>query len=196
MDRTKLKKSLEQEVGHYLGIPYFINSPKNPHQRLSVQVGKGNWQQIKKYTQKTASLSPQQLYNFLKKHGIGIDCSGLVYHLSDFLHQQLQHQSIRSKLIGSQGKKGPRRLSARLLTSPPNAIPISSKQIQTGDLIRSKNGHHVLMVIAKTTKKLKVVDSSRRGRGVKISFLPLPLPTTFSPHRLQVFTSLRSTLRT
>ena len=189
MDRSKLKKLLLAEVNHYLGLPYFINSAKNPHQRLAVQVGKGNWRQIEKYTKKLKPDSSQNLYNFQKKNKIGIDCSGLVYHLLDFLYQQTHHQSIRSKLIGTDGKTGPRRLSANLLTSPPNAISISPDQVvQTGDLIRSQNGHHIMLVVDKTIKGLKVVDCSRRSRGVKISFLSLPLSSSSktSFHRLKV----------
>ena len=197
MDRIKLKKNLEQEIAHYLNIPYFINFPKNPHQRLAVQVSKGNWQQVQKYTARLAkkenvklsALTSRQLYNFQKKHHIGIDCSGLVYHLLDFLYQQSHHQSIRFKLIGAEGKTSPRRLSAHLLTSLPNAVPITPDQILPGDLIRSLYGRHVMFVIKKTTKGLKVVDSSRQGRGVRISLIPLPLPPKSSLHRLKCLIS-------
>ena len=175
MDRTKLRKKLKKEIARYFGIPYFINTPKNPHQKLNAQVGKGNWQQIKKYSQKIAqkkdinfdNLTPLKRYRFQKKHHIGIDCSGLAYHLLDFLHRTKYHQSIRPRLIGTDNKTGPRHLSAHLLTSPPNSLPLANQQeIQVGDLIRTKQGKHVLFIYKKAKNKIYYINSSRQGRGV------------------------------
>lgn len=198
MDRTKLEKQLKKEINRYLGIPYFINTPQNPRQMLAVQVAKGDWRQIKKYTQKIAqekglnfnNFTPLQRYRFQKKHHIGIDCSGLAYHLLDFLHQTKYHQSIRSHLIGTQGKTGPRRLSAHLLTSPPNALLIANRQkIQAGDLIRTKKGKHLLFIYKKTKTKIYCIQSSRWGRGVKLDSLA-KLPPSATLHRLKCLTSL------
>lgn len=169
----KLKKELEAEIKNYLGLPYFANSKDNPNQRLAVQVGKGNWQQIKKYTAALAKkqkinlskLNPQQLYNFQKKNHIGLDCSGLAYHLSDKLYQLKFKKTIRPHLIGTENKTGPRRISSNLLTSPKNAIPVKSfDQIQTGDLIRSDLGRHVLFVIKKINNKIYYVHSSKKTK--------------------------------
>lgn len=203
MDRTKLKQQLQAEIKHYLNIPYFINFTKNPNQKHDWQVGKGDWRQIQKYTQTIASqekidlskLDRQQLYNFQKKHHIGIDCSGLTYHLSDFLHQLTKNTPIQPHLIGTEGKTGPRRLSAHLLTSLPNAIPILDKtNIQIGDLIRTDKGKHVLYIYKKTKDKIFYIHSRRQNRLVKTgSFNSFD---SFSVFRLRCLTSPQTTLRT
>ncbi|MBU3935329.1 hypothetical protein KJ909_01520 [Patescibacteria group bacterium] len=171
MDRIKLEKSLVGEISHYRNLPYFINTPQNPLQKLSVQVGKGNWRQIQKYTASLAKkqkvkLTPQNTYAFQKKNKIGLDCSALAYHLLDFLYQKKHHRSIKPYLIGTNGKTGPRRLSANLLTSPPNAIV--TKNPQPGNLIRQKNGHHLLFIYKVSPDKIYYVHSSRQSRGVKL----------------------------
>ena len=201
MDRTKLSQKLQTEIKHYLDIPYFINSPSNPHQKHTWQVGKGNWRQIKKYTQTIATqkkvnlshLNKQQFYNFQKKHHIGIDCSGLTYHLLDFIYHINYHHSIRSCLIGTENKTGPRRLSAHLLTSPPNAIPVTNKNnIQIGDLIRSDHGQHVMFIYKISKDKLFYIHSRRQNRKVCIN-----TTTKYSSvYRLQCLTSLHTALHT
>lgn len=203
MDRTKLKQQLQREVKHYLGIPYFINFIANPHQKHDWQVGKGNWRQIQKYTRTIASqkkidlskLNRQQLYNFQKKHNIGIDCSGLAYHLSDFLCRLKNNTPIRPHLIGTQGKTGPRRLSADLLTSPPNAIPVRDwADIQIGDLIRTDKGKHVMFIYKKTKNKIFYIHSRRQNRKVKTGVLTKSNP--LSLFRLRYLTSPQTTLHT
>lgn len=189
-----VRTQLEKIIPKYLGIPYFINTPANPRQKLSVQVGKGNWKQIKNYTrqlarqQKVKLTTPRQTYNFQKKNHIGIDCSGLAYHLLNYLYHQLYHSSIRPHLVGSQGKTGPRRLSAHLLTSPPNAQPISPNRLQPGDLIRMRNGKHVLVVYKKAKNKIYYIHSSPQSRGVRLGSFTR-LPPSASAWRLVCLTS-------
>ncbi len=177
MDRTKLEKLIKVEIQKYLNLPYFINTPQNPHQKLAAQVGKGTWQQIKKYSQKIAKtknlnlskLSPKALYNFQKKHQIGIDCSGLTFHLLNYLYQLKNQKSITKKLTGTKGKTGARRLSAHLLTSSPNSSPINNyHQIQIGDLIRTDSGRHVLFIINIKNNLVHYIHNSQKtqSRGV------------------------------
>jgi hypothetical protein len=54
-----------------------------------------------------------------------------------------------------------------MLTSSPLSKKINISKIQTGDLIRQKNGHHLLFVIEKIGNKVIYVDSSLKGRGVR-----------------------------
>lgn len=147
MAGSKLTK-LQQEINHYLGIPYFSNT--RHLKKGNVYVGKGTWSEIK-------SISSD--YNYLKKNGIGIDCSGLVCHLLNFyFHTRLDV----------------RKTSADMLTSPLLSQPISNlNEIQTGDLIRQKDGRHVVFIIKKKGSFLLCVESSRQGRGVHYTRLPL-----------------------
>lgn len=166
MVRDKLNK-LKQEIEHYVGLPYMINVVRDGKViKERILGGKGNWKDIQKETQRLAKqekidlkkLTSKQIYNFQKKHKIGIDCSGLVSQLLNFYGQSL----------GKKVDLNPRRTSANMLTSSPLSKKIDDvNSIQTGDMVRQKNGHHVLFIIEKTGKIISYIDSSFWGRGVK-----------------------------
>lgn len=167
MVRTQLNK-LKQEINHYLGIPYMINILRDNHVIKERFLGaKGTWQQIQTETQKIANkkninlknLTSTQLYNFQKKHHLGIDCSGLVSNLSLFY----------GKIINKNINLNVRKTSAALLTSNKLSIKINNiNDIQTGDLVRQKNGHHVLFIIEKKDNIVSFVESSRKNRKVSL----------------------------
>lgn len=168
---TKLT-SLQSEINNYLGIPYFINKGKYQNHGENSLVGKGSAKEIALKTIELANqeniklldLSNQQIYNFQKKHHLGIDCSGLTCHLLNFY--------FRINL-------DPRKTSADMLTSFPLSSPVTDPQkLQTGDLIRQENGHHVLFIIQKTGSKIDYVESSRAKRGVVLGTFHLN-DTTF-----------------
>ena len=153
---------LYQEIDHYLNLPYSKNVLKNG-KIIKEQVlgGKGYWKDIDTETQKIAKLqhvdlsiiTPKQLYQFQKKNHIGIDCSGLVCQLLNFY--------FKTHL-------DPRKTSANMLTSTPLSFSITNpNDLSTGDLVRQKDGHHVLFIIEKSGDTVKYVDSSLWGRGVK-----------------------------
>jgi hypothetical protein len=170
---------IKAAIAPYLGIPYFINSPKNKDQDSNAKVGKGNFEQIAKLTIQKAKLTntnltnatPKEIYQFQKKHHIGIDCSGLAFHLLNTLSIYLFNQDLNLILIGTDNQKGVRRLSAQQLTSPPNAVEIKDfHNIQTGDLIRMNQGKHLLFVIEKINHKINYVHNSQqtKKRGVHL----------------------------
>ena len=153
---------LKQEIQYYIGLPYSKNILKDgkiiKEQFLG---GKGNYRQIATETIRLAQqqkidllkLSNQEFYNFQKKNHLGIDCSGLVCQLLNFYFQ---------------ADLNPRKTSADMLTSAPISKKITDlDKIQTGDLVRQSNGHHVLFVIEKQNNTIYYVDSSLKGRGVK-----------------------------
>ncbi|MDD2225440.1 MAG: NlpC/P60 family protein [Candidatus Shapirobacteria bacterium] len=159
MARTKLE--LQQEIEKYIGLPYSKNILKDgkiiKEQFLG---GKGNCRQIATETIRLAQkqkidltqLNNQEFYNFQKKNHIGIDCSGLACQLLNFY--------FNSEL-------NPRKTSANMLTSAPISQEIKPSEIKTGDLVRQKNGHHILFIIEKQGNVINYVDSSISGRGVK-----------------------------
>ena len=175
MVRTKLDK-LKQEIKHYIGLPYMINIIRDGRIIKERFMGaKGHWKDIEKETKRLAKqnkinldkLSPQRLYNFQKKHKIGIDCSGLATQLLIYY----------GKLMGRKISLNPRKISADMLTSEPLSTKINDiDDIQTGDLIRQKNGRHVLFVIEKKGKTIDYIDSSFWGRGVKYGQVDLTDP--------------------
>lgn len=175
---SKLVKQIRKEVTNYIGIPYWVNILKDGIiKKDGVLGGKGNWQEISEATKKTAqeinmdisSLSPKDIYNFQKKHHIGIDCSGLVYHLLDTFDKYSGNEGILNKVIGTDNKYGVRRVSVKMLTSPINSIQIDHyDQIKTADLIRIDEGKHLLFIIEKNKNIISYVHSSDRTqiRGV------------------------------
>jgi len=167
MARSQLINSLLTEAGCYLDFPYMSNHLKDGNIiKERFLGGKGHWQQLQQETQRLAqeenidlkNLSKQELYNFQKKHQIGIDCSGLATQLLIFY----------GKLLNKEIKLNPRRTSADMLTSEPlSKLIIDLDDIKSADLIRQKDGHHLLFVLEKEGQRIKYIHSSREGRGVK-----------------------------
>jgi hypothetical protein len=167
MVRPKLTEKLKQEADHYLNLPYMINILRDGKIIKERFMGsKGNWKDIQKETKRLAKIEninlnkikPKKLYNFQKKHKIGIDCSGLTTQLLIFY----------GNLIDKKVTLEPRKTSADMLTSLPLSQKITDYDlIQPGDLIRQNNGHHVLFIIEKKGKIINYIESSFENRGVK-----------------------------
>ena len=85
---------------------------------------------------------------------IGIDCSGLVCQILGLPYN-------------------PRRTNADMLTSAPLSHQIPLSEIKSGDLIRQKNGHHVVLVIKKITNKIEYIHSSQKTKGVVKSIVDI-----------------------
>lgn len=161
MVRNKLDL-LKQEIQCYIGLPYSKNILKDGKiTKERFLGGKSNYRQIATETIRLAQeqkidltkLNNQEFYNFQKKNHLGIDCSGLVCQLLNFY--------FKTDL-------NPRKTSADMLTSTPISKKITDlNNIQTGDLVRQKNGHHVLFIIDKKDDIINYVDSSFSRRGVK-----------------------------
>jgi hypothetical protein len=157
---------LNVEIQKYLGIPYFKNSGKYKNHGSNAFVGKGTAHEIALETINLANqeniklvdFTTKEIYNFQKKHHLGIDCSGLACHLLNLIFDR---------------KLNPRRTSADMLTSLPLSKKVNPKDIQVGDLIRQKDGHHVLITIGKTNEQINFIDSSFAGRGVRLGSFSL-----------------------
>ena len=126
---------------------------------------KGTWQQIEAETKRIANLekinlkklTKKQIYFFQKKHNLGIDCSGLATNLLIFY----------GKLINKEVNLDVRKTSANLLTSNNLSKKIENyNDIKTGDLVRQKNGHHVLFITEKKNNTIYFVQNSIKSRKV------------------------------
>lgn len=167
MVRTELINQLKEEISHYIGIPYWKNTLKDKKIiKEGFMGGKGSCKDIALKTVELANeqniklldLTPKQIYNFQKKNKIGIDCSGLAVNLLNF-YVKLQNKEIPFE--------NPRKISANILTKSPISHPIKNlEDIQTGDLIRSKNGHHVQFIIEKISNTIFYIESKHSLRGV------------------------------
>lgn len=165
---------LKQEINHYLGIPYWSNKIIDNKIYLNGPFGgKGSWRQIQKITEillKKANIDPQtvtakQVYCLQKKHRLGIDCSGLVYHLLNYWYKIHFHKSIKRHLHGTNNKFGPRRINVASLSSNKNSIRLKNINLaKTGDLIIMDKKRHVLFVVESKNDHIVYVHSSRRTK--------------------------------
>lgn len=174
MVRTKLTTAFRAAISKYLGIPYARNEWQNGVLvKESVFGGKADWTDIEYATKCAAEaeginyqhLTPDSKLKLQKRHKIGIDCSGLAYHLMDELDRLKGGQGILFKVSSVQkisGTYGPRVLSAAELTHPHNAVKVSKyEEIKTGDLIRHHNGTHILIITEYKNQLIKLVHSSK-----------------------------------
>jgi len=183
MARTKLN-NLKKEIKHYIGIPYFINRASVPNAPFA---GKADYKQINLATQLATeseglnlnNLSPQDIYRLRKRHHIGIDCSGLVYHLLDFYYKQITDKSIQNLIIGTNGKTGPRRVNTLMFSDPKNSHPVANySQIKTADLIITNQKKHILFVVEVNKNQISYVHSSQKTatKGVHYGTLTITNP--------------------
>ena len=174
MAGIELKSQLEKEIAHYLGVPYARNVWVNgilKHE--AVFAGKGTYQEIEYATACAAerekvdidTLSPEEIFKLRHRHRIGIDCSGLAYHLLNKLDQLRGGAGILYKVTGidrSFGIVGIRAISAANLTHEHNAHPVKHySDVQIGDLIRHHNGTHVILILDLEGNRIHYVHSSK-----------------------------------
>ncbi len=189
------KKSIPQELEAYIDryfnlkisgktvvCPYFMNSAAG-FLRPPVQAGKGTPDQIEEEGAKIFSYiknldtSEEVIRQEMIDHGLGIDCSGLVYQLYNYwLTSILGKQTLDTYLppqktlnvrkIFSRKLKPESSVSADMFTSSPIAEKVSPLEALPGDLIRTKGGKHVLFVtdveyIDEKATKIYYVQSTR-----------------------------------
>lgn len=126
--------------------------------------GKGTPSQITRATIDTAKrhnldlrkLSPSDIRRFMEHHRIGIDCSGLVYHMADALDKERGGMGVFDAIQGVRGK-GVKRVNAFCLTNDKNSIVLKKvKDVKVGDLIRFQDGKHIAIILrVKKDKKDK-----------------------------------------
>lgn len=152
--------------GKEIVCPYFINI-KNARD-LRAMVGKGTpeeivmeaniWAKIKGVDFLT--MTENEIKDFLTERGIGIDCSGFVSHVLNYVYNQLTSKNIWRKLVPENktlmGKlkyyfRPVEQLGAQTLTNSYNSDPIEIKDVRLLDLVRSKakrkNAHHIMIII-------------------------------------------------
>jgi hypothetical protein len=137
-----------------LGVPcpYYNNRRNKTKASLRALVGKGSPQEIADEAQlfclrekiSLDKLSPEIISLFLINHYLGIDCSGLVYHILEIERKERNLKPLRKVLLFPY-HKGIRKLIAKLrpaenagvitFAHDSNSTVIQLKDIQPGDLI-------------------------------------------------------------
>jgi len=192
MARSNLDK-LKYYIDKYIGLPYWSNRLENG---IIVEKGpysgKGSYKQIKKIS--PTNLKPIDIYRYQKKHKIGIDCSGLVYHLLNFWYKLHTHSSIKTKIIGREGKLGPRRVNVQMLSNPQNSIKINDlSDIKTADLIVLNGQKHVLFIIEKIKNKIYYVHSSQKTKKTGVHYGTITITNPDKPLNYQQFSDITKT---
>jgi hypothetical protein len=164
-------------------IPYVLGFGRWQFWKSS---GKGSPTQIRNELIRTAkqqnfnlvNTSAQEISRFMKMHRIGIDCSGLAYHLLDTYFRTWLNRSVASIINRFPGQLGQlekiilspqryRRINAATLTSPLNTILIpTAEDVQISDLISISSVEerdHILVV----TK----VENDYSNSGAKITYI-------------------------
>ena len=151
-------------AGRHIKIPYVMSSRRWDFWRTS---GKSTPEKLneeliayaQRYSFDLNAAKEYDVYQFMREHGIGIDCSGLAYHLLDAFVRALHGIPLSQYLVRFPGILGQleknllafkrsRRINAATLVSPLNAVSVeSTKDIRIGDLIFSEHiRDHVLVV--------------------------------------------------
>jgi len=186
MVRSNLDK-LKIYIDSYIGLPYWSNKIKNGPFK-----GKGTSAQIRKIT--PTNLKPIDIYRFQKKHKIGIDCSGLAYHLLNYWYKLHTGKSIKTKIIGTNSKLGPRRVNVQMLSSPQNSIKINNLyDVKTADLIVLNGQKHILFVIEKIKDKIYYVHSSQKTKKTGVHYGTIILTNPGKPLNHQHFSDISKT---
>lgn len=192
-----------------ISCPYYNNRRGGLRGSLAAIVGKGSAQEIVDEAQAIAlgkkvslnSLSADELKKFLVDHDLGIDCSGLAYHILE--------SELAARGLGTLGThlrfpniKNPiRRLLVRLrpaqntsvgvLADDANSTPVALDAIQPGDMIimlRSGINHdrdHVLIVhdVSNITREIAYTHAldwridGLYGHGVRQGTITVTDPT-------------------
>lgn len=147
-------------------VPYFRNKPMSFFVP-PVESGKGSPDEIQRYIDEVIAKSPQahkinsneMLRNVLIRFQIGVDCSGFVYNVLD-TWAQVKHKKPLSYFLPKENPIFLRKFLSRIFkpqssmsaddfTSEPFARQIDGTlNIRAGDLIRTKYGHHVLIIVS------------------------------------------------
>ena len=151
-------------------IPYWMN--KLDKEIYGPYGGKGTPQEILKATIEAArqesinlhDLSSGEIYAFMKKNRIGIDCSGFAYQILNFWDHQKGGDGIENSVIGASGM-GIRKTDANALTNNINTLPVTDySQIKTGDLLRLDNGGHVAVIVRYSEDKIVYAHISAKTK--------------------------------
>jgi len=168
---------LKMKIGNKtIACPYFINRLR-AYAGLRVFLGKGTANEIIEEAQLIAqqkninleTISEQELYQFLAKHHLGIDCSALAIYILKSEYKEKNQINIIPRIHIVSFWKNPFRclisltrpienISVRVLASNKNSEEIKNlNQILPGDMIIHQNLRHVLL-IKKTEKENNVIQ--------------------------------------
>lgn len=164
-EATKTIESyLNLPLGTGVTTPYFNNRRTKIRAGLRALIGKGSPEEIVDEAHIIAlrkkidvnSMTKEDLSRFLVDHHIGIDCSGLAYHILDAECREKTGAPLRKYLRFSLSPlrrlvlplRTAEQVSVTVLSENENSYPVSQKEARPGDIIvlLSDDYNHVLVV--------------------------------------------------
>lgn len=135
--------------------------------------GKGRPREIADEVKKQLDLLPieerpktnGELFDWMKRKRIGVDCSGLAFALLKRIAEDKGDESWESRLVPTSGGNPQNekrfRTSARTLCGQENADEVArNEDLKLGDLVRLEGGKHVMVVLGETENDIWYMHSS------------------------------------
>lgn len=159
--------------------PYWMNdltnNIKGPYS------GKGTPGQITRIIRKLNSksnLTNNNINNVLENNKVGIDCSGLVFHLLNSLDKEKGGSGISNKFLRNNHLPSWRaawRVNANCLTDKNYTKQVKTKDVQIGDILRLLKGKHVAMIVGVSNNEIDYVHASNytKIKGVHLATIKI-----------------------
>lgn len=175
------QKILDEYLSFALGAPPYLHTPYFNNRRVKIRgglracIGKGTPKEIadeagiialKKHIT-ISSFSAKQIRLFLNEHSLGIDCSGLVYHIIDAIRKEKKMLPLRKIILFKKTHSILRRIlralrvventSVTVFALPENSHIISARDAEPGDILiicghgKQKNEDHIMLIISTET---------------------------------------------
>lgn len=142
--------------GAEVRCPYFINL--GGYLKDAVHAGKGSPEEIEALVNSmTKESDPVKLRRLMNENGIGVECSGFIYNVYDYWLRKEEKGTLADYLPAvnilnprkylSRRFKPKNSMGADEFTRPPFSDAINIRNVEPGDLIRTRNGRHVLLIV-------------------------------------------------
>lgn len=158
--------------GKGIACPYWMNDNKKGifgpfgGKGTSSEIVQATHDEAKKFQVNLEELTEQEILNFMKEKRIGVDCSGFAFWMLNAFDLERGGNGIGDDIPGSQGNFIKARANVKMLTDPNVSESVELNQIKVGDMIRVKEGHHVMVVTGVSTdKEVQKIEYSHSSFG-------------------------------
>jgi hypothetical protein len=138
---------------------------------LAAGVGKNSADQIKQFAEDyftqdfpgSTHRTPNGVLGMLRRHCVGVDCSGFVFHVLASVANSLNRPEIIDQLGWSDNRKTVFQASTKVLAQAPHITVSEWDQIQPGDLffqVNSTQGYHHVGIVVQRDGLLWLSQSS------------------------------------
>lgn len=184
------EKFLRIPVGNrFINCPFFMNNdPDWKDTPYYFSVPRGGKMTPEEVTEKLSGAvrdsefdadnsSLKNLRMFMRKNGIGVDCSGLTYQVLKYIYENSGGSIFEEKVIGAQSNfRGVTKTNSDSLTSLKNSNLVAGiEDIKPGDIIRGHGGHHSIVIFGCERNLLRCIHSSDGTSALGVSAFEINL---------------------